>query len=258
MDVERRNILFALERSIAKLESLFSAQHHAVLIFDEEDEEPDSPTKEVLSQFLNVLECGLCHGIVCKRPPSQDTRSVFYLTAFSNTGNPTVNAVDPWAVICRATFPLARGRILIKDVQEIDGVQSGLGKARLWLRKALMCKNLSYLLRCLIECKDEECMLPKTPLEVSSWKENSEDPDSNRISRLYASGSLLTSSEGQQFVAALEKVDAMDFCFPVKENHARFDQPVRLSANAEIFYFTLLFNEVAGLYFSNTVRYPNR
>nr|VZI27782.1 unnamed protein product [Spirometra erinaceieuropaei] len=210
MDVERRNILFVLERCIAKLHDLLSDQHQTAIIFDDESEEPYSPTTEVLSQLLNALECGLCHGVVC----------------FSGTDSLLVCAIDPWTVICRATSPLVRGRSLINEVEEIDEVKTGLGKARLWLRKALMSKNLAYLLSCLIEHNDANKMPSKEPSEPSNCKGNATNPNGSQISRFYASGSLLTSVDGRRFVAALAEIDPIDFCFPIKDNLGRFDRPL--------------------------------
>ncbi|KAJ8318467.1 hypothetical protein KUTeg_003558 [Tegillarca granosa] len=168
--VERANLL-----NISKLiikELLDSSMSHGRMLDD--DHVP-------LQQFFVVLEHVLRHGLKPKKGIFSDKR-------------------DFWCVLESIEKLAPEAGEITASVRELPHIKTALGKARAWLRLAVMQKRLSDYFKMLIEKKDQV------------------------LSEFYESGAMMIEDEGMVIAGLLVGLNVIDCNMCIKEED--LDQPM--------------------------------
>ncbi|KAL5968928.1 RUN and FYVE domain-containing protein 2 [Taenia solium] len=202
MEIERGNIL-AATRFVIK-EILDYALLHQLSVVEYDDQNQNSSVLfEIVTRLLHIIENGVCHGITC----SVQKSSISILL------------LDPWPLICH--LPGEDNR-LVDDASVYDDIKTGLGKTRLWIRNALMSKQLGSFIMNFIKAKD----VKKIPSSCLGQTLGSSPSKCFCIADVYANGALLMSDEAVTFAGLLSDLNIIDFCFVLKDNLSRLDAPL--------------------------------
>ncbi|EUB57025.1 RUN and FYVE domain-containing protein 2 [Echinococcus granulosus] len=202
MEIERGNILAAARFVIREL--LDYALLHQLSVVEYDDQNQDSSgLSEIVTRLLHIIENGVCHGINCS-------------VRKSSTAIPLL---DPWPLIFHLP---GEDNTLVDNVSVYDDVKTGLGKTRLWIRNALMSKQLGSFILKFVEVKDVR-KIPASCLELTLGNSPSK---CFCIADAYAKGALLMSDEAMTFAGLLNDLNVIDFCFVLKDNLSRLDVPL--------------------------------
>ncbi|TPP59353.1 hypothetical protein FGIG_03452 [Fasciola gigantica] len=246
MDIERINLLSIARYLIREVVRKMDAKQQIVLGKENSESnqvESDFREEPTIQALLTVIEHCLCHGLRTDLP-TQDityqnmTETTSPLEVIRNSASALRRAKDqviqtansllavsralpnPWPVVLHMEQCHPVADKLSAHVLSLSEVRTGLGKSRVWIRYALMYKELGAYLQHML---DSDFKL--TDSKCSSSSDSPSSPNVSILTRhsFYHPGALLLNNEGVVFVGLLVGLAAVDFCFILKDKLDEFD-----------------------------------
>ncbi|CAH8670860.1 unnamed protein product [Schistosoma haematobium] len=255
MENERSNLLAIVKLVVHDLIQLTFDQHQVSL--DENIFWGESRTvhcEEVLNivwRLLSVVEHCLCHGLRrdYTMPDSFDdnnerTSSKGLMkdatTVVRRARNHAVSAANifmknsshpnPWPVLLEAEKLSKTTDSISKTVATMTEIRTGLGRSRVWLRHALMRKQLGEFFQVIIDSIDSSNSNGSFESSPKVCESNAipVTQNSSTFATFYHSGALLLNNEGVVVTGLLATLKSIDFCFILKDNLSYMDKPLHV------------------------------
>ncbi|CAH8620020.1 unnamed protein product [Schistosoma mattheei] len=255
MENERSNLLAIVKLVVHDLIQLTFDQHQVSL--DENIFWGESRTvhcEEVLNivwRLLSVVEHCLCHGLrrdytmpdsfddnnertsskgLMKDATTVVRRARDHAVSAANIFMKNSSHPNPWPVLLEAEKLSKTTDSISKTVATMTEIRTGLGRSRVWLRHALMRKQLGEFFQVIIDSIDSSNS--NRSLESSpKVRESNIIPvtqNSSTFGTFYHSGALLLNNEGVVVTGLLATLKSIDFCFILKDNLSYMDKPLHV------------------------------
>ncbi|CAI2734753.1 unnamed protein product [Schistosoma spindalis] len=243
METERSNLLAIVKLVQVSLdENIFWGESRTV------------HCEEVLNivwRLLSVVEHCLCHGLrrdytmpdsfsdsnertsskeLMKDATTVVRRARDHAVSAANIFMTTSSHPNPWPVLLEAEKLSKTTDPISKTVATMTEIRTGLGRSRVWLRQALMRKQLGEFFQVIIDSIDfynSNSSLEGSPKGCeTNTIPVAQNPST--FATFYHSGALLLNNEGVVVTGLLATLKSIDFCFILKDNLSYMDKPLHV------------------------------
>ncbi|CAH8619832.1 unnamed protein product [Heterobilharzia americana] len=201
-------------------------------------------------RLLSVIEHCLCHGLRREHTNSNSARNSDEVIGTKELIRNTTSVIrrardhvvstannfvkqslypNPWPVLLEIERLSASTDVISNTVITITEIKTGLGRSRVWLRQALMRKQLGEYFQVMIDCigahnSNGDFKNPSRDRESSQLLH--ETRNLNPFVAFYQPDALLLNNEGIVLTGLLSSLKLIDFCFVLKDNLSHMDKPL--------------------------------
>ncbi|KAH8864917.1 RUN and FYVE domain-containing protein 2 [Schistosoma japonicum] len=254
MEIERSNLLSILKLVVRDLmEPTFGQQQVSIdesIFWDNPATVHNDDAPNIVWRLLSVIEHCLCHGLrreyTVPDPINNSSDGTVANELIRNTTAIIRKAHDhvvsttnifakhsshpnPWPVLLEIEKLSSTTDPISNTVTTISEIRTGLGLSRVWLRHALMRKQLGEFFQIMIDYisdSNSSGSLHHSPddHEFNPMIHVTQNP--SKFGVFYHPDALLLNNEGVVLTGLLATLKCIDFCFILKDNLSYMDKPL--------------------------------
>ncbi|XP_018654522.1 LOW QUALITY PROTEIN: putative run and fyve domain containing protein [Schistosoma mansoni] len=255
METERSNLLSIVKLVVRDLIRLTFDQQQVFLdenIWGESRTVHGEDVSNIVWRLLSVVEHCLCHGLrresttpdsfndfnqrtsskeLMKSATTVIRRACDHAVSTANIFMKNSSHPNPWPVLLEAEKLSKTTDSISKTVDTMTEIRTGLGRSRVWLRQALMRKQLGEFFQVIIDSinsSNSNGSLEGSPKICETDTIIPETKNPSTFTTFYHSGALLLNNEGVVVTGLLATLNSIDFCFILKDNLSYMDKPLHV------------------------------
>uniref|UniRef100_A0A3Q0KLE0 Putative run and fyve domain containing protein n=1 Tax=Schistosoma mansoni TaxID=6183 RepID=A0A3Q0KLE0_SCHMA len=256
METERSNLLSIVKLVVRDLIRLTFDQQQVFLdeniFWGESRTVHGEDVSNIVWRLLSVVEHCLCHGLrresttpdsfndfnqrtsskeLMKSATTVIRRACDHAVSTANIFMKNSSHPNPWPVLLEAEKLSKTTDSISKTVDTMTEIRTGLGRSRVWLRQALMRKQLGEFFQVIIDSinsSNSNGSLEGSPKICETDTIIPETKNPSTFTTFYHSGALLLNNEGVVVTGLLATLNSIDFCFILKDNLSYMDKPLHV------------------------------
>ncbi|CAH8871451.1 unnamed protein product [Trichobilharzia szidati] len=212
---------------------------------------PNGEVSNIIWLLLCVIEHCLCHGLrheytttnsaystregtmakeFLRNTTSVIRRACDHVTSTANSFVKQSSYPNPWPVLLEVEKLSAFSNVISSTIVTMTEIKTGIGLSRVWLRQALMRKQLGEYIQVIIDyigTHSSDYKSEDSSKDCESKSISNAAQKFNLFTTFYEPGALLLNNEGIVLTGLLASLKSIDFCFILKDNLSYMDRPLQ-------------------------------